>query len=217
MILYKQLLTNTVNKEKKGVYYFFLITLFLSINLFADVNQRILDELKSPVRQVPLKNALGKDAYNNAISSAKYRFVGNSKCRLCHRKFFIGRKQDPHDKAMKSLIETGYETNPRCLICHSTGYGVTGGFTDMQKTPRLANVQCEGCHGPGNIHIKLAKTQMKNKKKFISGGFLAGQDNPDSLKKMCVNCHTPRWDKSYHDLNEAYNSYKKANPNSKYK
>jgi hypothetical protein len=84
----------------------------------------------------------------------------------------------------------------------------------MQQTPRLANVQCEGCHGPGNIHIKLAKNALRNREKvFVSGGFLAGQDSPDKLKKMCTSCHTKRWNKSYHDLDKAYNRYKKANPN----
>jgi len=191
---------------------FFIISLFLSINLSAQDNLRVLDELNSPMPSIPLKEALGDKAYSDAINSGKYRFVGNSKCRLCHRKFFIGRKKDPHDHAMESLLSSKYEKNPRCLTCHSTGYRTKSGFVDMQRTPRLANVQCEGCHGPGNIHIDIAKDKLRNKEKFIEGGFLAGQDSPDILRKMCKSCHTKRWDRSYNNLDKAYDSYKKANP-----
>lgn len=193
---------------------FTFISLFLATVLVAGDNQRVLDELSSPTPTIPLKNALGEEEYRTAIESGKYRYVGNTKCRLCHRKFFLGRKNDPHDFAMQSLESTGHQDNSRCLTCHSTGHGIETGFVNMQQTPRLANVQCEGCHGPGNIHIRLAKDALRNKKKvFVNGGFLAGQDSPDKLKKMCSSCHTKRWDKSYHDLDKAYNRYKKANPN----
>ncbi|MCF6309894.1 MAG: cytochrome c family protein [Sulfurimonas sp.] len=194
---------------------FFIILLFLLVDLSA--NQRVIDELESPMPQIPLKSALGDKAYDDAIGSGKYRYVSSSKCRLCHRKFFRGRKKDPHDRAMENLVATKHENNPHCLTCHSTGYGVKNGFVNMAQTPHLANVQCEGCHGPGSVHVKMAKAKFRNREKFKKGGFLAGQDNPQILKKMCTSCHTKRWDKSYHDLDEAYNSYKKANPNAKYK
>ncbi|MCK4874953.1 MAG: hypothetical protein KAS26_03805 [Sulfurimonas sp.] len=192
---------------------FFIISLFLLTSLSA--NQRIVDELASPMPQTPLKSALGSKAYDDAIGSGKYRYVGSSKCRLCHRKFFRGRKKDPHDHAMEELVSTGHEKNPRCLICHSTGYGVKSGFESMVRTPRLSNVQCEGCHGPGNVHVKMAKAKVRLREKFIEGGFLAGQDSPKVLRKMCTSCHTKRWNKSYHDLDKSYNSYRKANPKSR--
>ena len=198
-------------------YVFKLITIIslLLASLYASENPRIVEELASEIPQIPLKNALGNAAYDDAIGSGKYRYVGSSKCRLCHRKFFIGRKQDPHDKAMESLVSTGHDNNSRCLTCHSTGHRVKSGFVNMASTPRLSNVQCEGCHGPGNIHIDLAKEKSRNREKFIQGGFLAGQDNPDILKKMCKSCHTERWNKSYHDFDKSYNSYRKADPKSR--
>lgn len=156
---------------------------------------------------IPLKLAIGEEVYDEAMKSSDYRYVGNSKCRLCHRKFFIGRKQDKHDHAMDTLIASGDDKNPECLACHTTGYGIPTGFVSMEVTPRLSNVQCEGCHGPGNMHIK----QIKAKK---LGGFLAGKDRPERIKRMCTSCHTKEWSKSYHDLDEAYNKYKKAAPNS---
>ncbi len=183
------------------------ILLFVMTVLHAQ-DDRIAAELSSPMTEIPLKKALGEKAFNEAINSGDYRYVGNTKCRLCHRKFFLGRKKDPHDFAMNALVSSGHEENPRCLVCHSTGFGVETGFVSIESTPRLSNVQCEGCHGPGNVHIKLIKAKKR-------GGFLAGTDKPKRLKQMCQNCHTKRWDRSYHDLDKAYDKYRNADPNSK--
>lgn len=193
---------------------FTLISL-LFIGVYASENQRITEELASPAPEIPLKRAMGEKAYNDAIDSGKYRYVGSSKCRLCHRKFFIGRKKDPHDSSMQSLEATGYENNSHCLTCHSTGHGTKTGYVSKEWTPRLSNVQCEGCHGPGNVHIKMAKETSRKREKFVEGGFLAGQDSPEVLKKMCTSCHTNRWNRSYHDLDASYNTYKKADPKSR--
>jgi hypothetical protein len=188
--------------------------LFTSL-LFGEQNQRVMDELASSVPEIPLKNAMGEKAYNDAMNSNKYSYVGNSKCRLCHRNFFLGRKKDPHDHAMESLAISNNEKNSHCLMCHSTGHKMPSGFVDMEQTPRLANVQCEGCHGPGNVHIQMAQDKAKNEtKRFSGGGFLAGVDNPQVLKKMCTSCHTKRWDRAYHDFQKAYDSYKEADPSS---
>jgi len=190
-----------------------VLSLFFTLSLSAVENQRVIEELGSPMPEIPLKRAMGEKAYNDAIKSGKYNYVGNSKCRLCHRNFFLGRKNDPHDHAMETLVEYAQEKNSHCLMCHSTGHGTPSGFVDMEKTPRLANVQCEGCHGPGNVHIAMAKDKVKNEtRKFTGGGFLAGMGTTEVLKKMCTSCHTDRWDRSYHDFNKAYNSYKKADP-----
>jgi len=199
---------------KKGFWIILSLFFALSLGVGAVENQRVIEELNSPMPEIPLKRAMGEKAYNDAIKSGEYNYVGNSKCRLCHRNFFLGRKNDPHDHAMESLIAYGEEKNSHCLMCHSTGHGTPSGFVDMEKTPRLVNVQCEGCHGPGNVHIALAKDKTRNDvKRFTGGGFLAGEDSPQILKKMCTSCHTDRWDRSYHDFNKAYNSYKKADPN----
>ena len=176
-----------------------------SVPLIAQ-ESRINEEIASPMPEIPLKQAMGKEAYEDAIGSGRYRYIGNSKCRLCHRKFFIGRKNDAHDHAMEKLSGSGHEENPRCLTCHTTGFGTETGFVSMKSTPRLANVQCEGCHGPGNEHVRLVK------KREGTIGFLAGMDHPERLKKMCTSCHTRRWNRSYHDLQKSYDSYRSADP-----
>lgn len=162
---------------------------------------RIAEELgdSSPLVS-PLEQALGSDAYNAAMSTGEYKYTGNLKCRLCHRDFFLGRKKDVHEHTFKKNIKGSHQDEGRCLSCHTTGYGVPTGFVDKKKSRKLANVQCEGCHGPGSVHNA----------KDGPGGFLAGTDRPEILKKMCVACHNSRWDKSFKSLDAAYDKYKEA-------
>lgn len=174
-------------------------------NVTAANDNRIEQELSSAPTQIPLKTTLGEEMFNKVMTSGEYEYVGNDKCRLCHREFFLGRKQDRHDFAMDVLTEKGHKENPKCLVCHSTGYGVNTGFVSIKETPRLANVQCEGCHGPGNVHVKLQKARK-------SGGFLVGKDHPERIKKMCKSCHTERWSRSFDELEHSYVKYRKPKP-----
>ncbi len=164
---------------------------------------RIAEEVVDPDPQIiPLREAIGEQALSDAMATGRYNYVGNAKCRLCHRDFFLGRKQDGHDHAFEKLIGTEHEDNSRCLACHTTGHGVKGGFTSLAQTPRLMNVQCEGCHGPGGEHIR----------RNAAGGFLAGSDQPEVLQKMCLSCHNGRWNRAFSDFHKAYDSYKSARP-----
>jgi len=200
-----------LNKKLSRILGFWLIGIVL-LNAAGASEDRIKTELASPESTIPLKNALGDKVYSDAMASGKYHYVGNTKCRLCHRKFFLGRKKDHHDFSMEHLTKSNHQEAGNCLVCHSTGFGVPTGFVGIKETPRLANVQCEGCHGPGNVHIDMAKQSMRARKKERVYGFLAGSDNPDRLKKMCMSCHNERWNRSFSDLEAAYDKYRKAVP-----
>lgn len=184
-----------------GRYLFLFLVVLVAWPLAVSAqDQRIDDELgdSSPI-VIPLKEALGEVKFNEAINSGEYKYTGNLKCRLCHRDFFKGRKRDPHVHTFKKSIKKKYYNEARCLACHTTGYGVKTGFTSVKKTPKLVNVQCEGCHGPGSKHIENVH----------DGGFLAGPDRPDLIKKMCHACHNSRWNKSFTDKNfeDVYDAY----------
>lgn len=151
---------------------------------------------------IPLQQTLGKTALDEAMATGKYAYTGNFKCRLCHREFFVGRKQDPHDHTFAKVVKAGHAKNKKCLGCHTTGYGVKGGFKSAIFTPQLANVQCEGCHGPGSEHIR------RNAK----GGLLVGTDRPELLKHMCTSCHGARWERSQQDFQQVYEGYRSPKP-----
>ena len=182
-----------------------LCILLLSSTLAVAEDPRFAQELadKSPPVN-PLREALGKKVYDEAMASGQYRYIGPRSCRVCHRDFYNGRKDDLHFHTFKKLKDSGYAKEPKCLACHTTGYGVPTGFVDERKSSQLKGVHCEGCHGPGNLHMR----------RNDGGGFLAGVDNPDRIKRMCQACHNERWNKSYHkkDFQKVYDSYVTATP-----
>lgn len=180
----------------------FIVLILSSLSYGQD--PRIDVELKDKsIIANPLKFALGEVEYNKAMASGEYTYTGNLKCRLCHRDFFMGRKKDAHEHSFKKSIGSKFANEPRCLVCHSTGYGVKTGFTTIRETPKLANVQCEGCHGPGSKHNEMN----------AKGGFLAGTDKPERIMKMCKACHSGRWDHKPINIEAAYEDYKKAEAN----
>lgn len=180
-----------------------LLVIMLSAHAEESRIEAQLNEQAPPI--IPLKEVIGEKAFDEAMASGKYSFATNFKCRLCHRDFFVGRKQDVHDHAFAKVLEAGHGESEQCLGCHTTGYGVKGGFKSTILTPQLANVQCEGCHGPGSEHIR----------RNARGGFLAGTDRPEILKQMCLTCHSGRWSRAFDDFEAAYNSYKTAKPGDK--
>ncbi len=118
--------------------------------------------------------AVSQDAPADKPAAATY--LGAAKCKMCHSKQHATWMKMKHSGAISSL-SAEEQKKPECVKCHVTGYGEPGGFESMEKTPDLANVQCEACHGPGSNHMKAP---MADKKKTING---KGRD-----------CHSPHID-----------------------
>jgi hypothetical protein len=108
-------------------------------------------------------------------------FVTTDKCVECHAKETQSWEASPHAKALDALKKDHREHDPDCLSCHTTGYKLKGGFTSVEMTPELADVQCEACHGPGVIHSR------RPAKGF---GFI--------MQSTCTQCHdrahSPKFD-----------------------
>ena len=110
---------------------------------------------------------------------AEPTYLGADKCKMCHMKQHVTWLKMKHSTAIEAL-SAEEQKKPECVSCHVTGYGKTGGFESMEKTPKMANVQCEACHGAGSDHMKAP---MPEKKKTING---KGID--------CRECHSPHVD-----------------------
>ncbi len=142
---------------------------------------------------------------SNASAEAKY--IGAKKCKACHMKQFKSWKKttmatsfDNLKAGVKAAEKTAagldaakdYTHDADCLKCHTTGYGKPGGFTSIEETPKLAGVQCEGCHGPGS---EYAKAMKKNKKAWKKSGYTSeelkaiGLTIPSEDEAGCMACH----------------------------
>jgi len=94
--------------------------------------------------------------------AAPATFLTSGGCRICHEKAFPMWAASQHAHAMDTLKRVKKEYDTSCVSCHSTAAGKPGGFVDLYKTPQMANVQCESCHGAGQPHAqKPTAVKMK--------------------------------------------------------
>ena len=113
-------------------------------------------------------------------------FAGAKQCKKCHIDRHKSWSKDVHSKAFDNI--TGdYQKDPVCIKCHTIGFG-EGGFTSVEDTPDLTAVQCEQCHGAGEMHIPIMSKLKKDK---------VDKDKYPEDKKInkrpttCIKCHSP--------------------------
>lgn len=115
------------------------------------------------------------------------QYIGAKKCAACHFDQYVKWKKTKHATTL-NLLPANYQTDAKCLKCHTTGYGEPTGFKTVADTD-LAGTSCEACHGPGSTHAEVTKTFAKQK-------LTPEQDKiaRDSIWKVlptnaCIGCH----------------------------
>ncbi len=86
-------------------------------------------------------------------------------CVTCHTDNTYGWRNTAHAGALNTLYESGHAAS-YCLPCHTVGWDTTDGIYGADDawtaasadTTRLADVQCESCHGPASQHNSLGAT-----------------------------------------------------------
>jgi hypothetical protein len=89
-------------------------------------------------------------------------YTGSKRCASCHFKQFMAWKKTNHSKSFE-LLPAKYQKDPKCLKCHTTGYGEATGYKDGGAASVLAGTTCEACHGPGSKHEEVAQAYGKAK------------------------------------------------------
>lgn len=131
-------------------------------------------------------------------------YIGIKKCKACHFKQYKSWAKTSMATSFDSLKpgvkaeakkkagidpDKDYTNDANCLECHTTGYGKPGGFTSIEETPKLANVQCESCHGPGGMYREIMK---KNKEYKLADIKSVGFIMPSEDEAGCLTCHGSR-------------------------
>lgn len=102
----------------------------------------------------------------------EYRLVGTTSCRSCHREACTAWERSGHAHAWDTLTARGSQSDPACQLCHTTGYGVPGGFESASRSPQARGVGCESCHGPAAAHVRQPATPT-----------------PVRAREQCTRCH----------------------------
>lgn len=92
------------------------------------------------------------------IQSNCAEYVGSKACADCHEEQYEHfTTYSKKARSWKSIEIMASDLKPEelneCYDCHTTGHG-KGGFVSFEKTPHLADVGCETCHGAGSEHIE---------------------------------------------------------------
>ena len=81
-------------------------------------------------------------------------FVGSKRCVNCHKTSGEVWAKSAHARAFASLRERKADADPKCIGCHTTGFGSDSGYRRPFGPTYLVDVGCESCHGPGSLHVR---------------------------------------------------------------
>ncbi len=133
------------------------------------------EELRT--RNIEFASEEGMDPIASRETTAD-TYVGQQACVNCHPQAHRVNFAAAHTHAYETLAHKNSEFDPECLRCHTVGYGARDGFLNLQRTPNLAGVQCENCHGRGADHIRAMQARLHAASTFRP-----------VTPNTCVRCH----------------------------
>jgi hypothetical protein len=125
-----------------------------------------------------------REAKKTAPPAVPSIFAGADTCKTCHAKQFKVWSGSRHAHAIETLARKGTQFSKDCVPCHVTGFGADRGFINMLRTPNLAGVQCEACHGASADHVRSPQTTRP-------GIGPVQKVHRRVRKEFCLRCHTP--------------------------
>lgn len=164
------------------------------------------------------------------IANGGASYVGLKACKKCHlkqyktwkttkmaRTFEVLKPGISSDTKVKLKFDPqkDYTKDAECLECHTTGFGMPGGYKipepDDSRVAKRARenegTTCEACHGPGSRYIAIHKNATKKKRKYtLDELYQAGQYKVDA--KNCMTCHNRRNPTTGPDYHFDYEKYK---------
>jgi hypothetical protein len=109
-------------------------------------------------------------------------YAWSAECKGCHEAVFDAWSKTKHAKAIERFNVSERQADNACIGCHLTA---TKEPVTVDGVIINANVQCEGCHGPGKAHVAAAKAGDAKTARMVKA--------PEA--KVCETCHN---DKSPH-------------------
>ncbi len=145
-----------------------------------------------------------------AADEEKPCFIGAAKCKHCHFRHHKTWKQSGLAQAFEALkpgaaaekkrssgldVKKDYTKDPKCLKCHTTGYGTPTGYPvpvadgwtaeEQERAKINEGVTCEVCHGPGSLYAPYKRKHKDYKRSaIVERGAIAPVSS-----KTCDQCH----------------------------
>jgi len=162
-------------------------------------------------------------AQSTPPSDSTHKFVGATKCKLCHSADKIGAQfkiwaASKHAQAFPDLASDTAKAvakargiddpqkAPQCLKCHETGYGLPTSAFEAGFDP-TQGVQCESCHGAGSDYWKMSTMKDIHDKKITAAQ--VGLIIPTA--EVCKTCHNQE-SPFFHGFDFSTDSAKIAHP-----
>ncbi|MGB2863604.1 MAG: SUMF1/EgtB/PvdO family nonheme iron enzyme [Sedimentisphaerales bacterium] len=169
------------------------------------------------------------------ISAQGATYVGVKKCKSCHfkqwnswRKTNMAKAFDSLKPGVKSAEKTKLKFDPnkdytkdaKCLGCHTSGFGLPGGYIvaadgDAEAKEQAADnagVTCEACHGPGSKANEILEDIKENKRTYTFAELRAVGFHKAEVRS-CTPCHNtsdPGKEPGYHFAYEEKRKEKEA-------
>ena len=138
--------------------------------------QNYRDEIRNSKLAVDAPTTLDADSVPGVRTVATY--VGTDECVACHKNSAAVWAGSAHAHAFATLISRKADADPKCIACHTIGFGRSSGYRREFGVVKLADVGCESCHGPGSLHVR--QRTGDNSVNFTFRPLAAGD---------CIACH----------------------------
>lgn len=115
----------------------------------------IAQAYRARIRETTLEIDQVGNQSDNLIPGVKMQatYVGSQACANCHEDDYNTWKSTGHSHAWSTLERVQADADPKCIACHSVGFGEPSGYRREFKHEKLVNVGCESCHGPASTHV----------------------------------------------------------------
>ena len=121
-------------------------------NEYRELAQAYRDEVRRTKLAVDDPTKAGADAVPGVRAAAGY--VGTPHCVGCHPSAAGVWAKSGHAHAFTTLVALKADADPKCVGCHTVGFGSESGYRREFGAEKLADVGCESCHGPGSLHAR---------------------------------------------------------------
>jgi hypothetical protein len=118
----------------------------------SELMQQYRQEIRGTRLAVDDPNHLAADEIPGVRAAATY--VGSEKCLACHKDAAAAWTASAHARAFATLVTLKADADPKCIGCHTVGFGSPSGYRREFEGSKLINVGCESCHGPGSLHVR---------------------------------------------------------------